>query len=381
MMKTNEEKKVMKKEKNPRSGDELHKSCRGKPAEVKEPKKKKGGDHLLVNRDDDDDDDGSDVNNDKGKRIMEEAELDQGDEETTQDSVKEKKRRKQKKVTNNYLQIKSENVPLEEERQAEEEKLSKRTRKEKKSLLVNRKEGTEGQAKDEERPQSMEGLRDKKKKRRAQNQSAPQIPEGEVKQSKRRREEGGNHMKDSTREEEEAAPKRKKRKRNKSKGEEEEPSSRRCEDEQQEQEMAVKAASRTKGTKKRKVSMEEHTQEFLPVEVKKSETTDELSTNQGFGQWTTAQFGSSEQRQKFLRLMGGFNKRFQPAAGNAGRANMAPGLQAQQLLQRGLQGEFDRAQSRRSDFGNRGTGLGFTAPPTKKFSIDISACRSVRFDD
>lgn len=102
---------------------------------------------------------------------------------------------------------------------------------------------------------------------------------------------------------------------------------------------------------------------------------------QGFGQWSTAQFSSSEQQQKFLRLMGGFKKGFQPAAASTGRANMALGTEAQQQLQQGLLGEFERAHLRRTDYNSRGAGLGFTAPSNKKFSIDINASRSIRFDD
>lgn len=79
--------------------------------------------------------------------------------------------------------------------------------------------------------------------------------------------------------------------------------------------------------------------------------------------------------------MGGFKKGFQPAAGGAEKANMAMGKDEQQQLQKGLLGEFERAHSRRMDFSNRGAGLGFTAPSNKKFSIDINASRSVRFDD
>lgn len=79
--------------------------------------------------------------------------------------------------------------------------------------------------------------------------------------------------------------------------------------------------------------------------------------------------------------MGGFKKGFQPAAMATGRENMALGKDAQQHLQQGLLGEFERAHSRRLDFNNRGAGLGFTAPSNKKFSIDINASRSVRFDD
>lgn len=106
-----------------------------------------------------------------------------------------------------------------------------------------------------------------------------------------------------------------------------------------------------------------------------------VSVRQGLGQWSTAQFDSSKQQQKFLRLMGGFKKGFQPAVATAAGSNMALGKDAQQQLQQGLLGEFDRAHSRRMDFSNRGAGLGFTGPSNKKFSIDINASRSVHFDD
>ncbi|XP_012990654.2 lysine-rich nucleolar protein 1 [Esox lucius] len=104
----------------------------------------------------------------------------------------------------------------------------------------------------------------------------------------------------------------------------------------------------------------------------------------GLGQWGTAQFDSSDQQNKFLRLMGGFKKGGQPmgaSGGMAGRANMALTKDGQQSLQQKLLGEFERAQSRRMDFTGRGAGLGFSAPSNKKFSIDINATRSVRFDD
>ena len=78
--------------------------------------------------------------------------------------------------------------------------------------------------------------------------------------------------------------------------------------------------------------------------------------------------------------MGGFKKGFQPASAGSGGANMAMGKDAQKKLQQGLLGEFERAHSRRMDYNNRGAGLGFTTP-SSKFSIDINACRSVRFDD
>ncbi|KAL6110408.1 knop1 [Pungitius sinensis] len=174
-------------------------------------------------------------------------------------------------------------------------------------------------------------------------------------------------------------------------------------------ETKMKDLSSGTGAKKRKIKEEvEHPDESTPCDVvflsKKAGNTDEVTINQerrlalqmeidkasqpqksdkplGVGQWGTAQFNSSEQQQKFLRLMGGFKKGFQPAVGSSDRANMALGKDAQQQLQQGLLGEFECAQSRRMDVSSRGSGLGFSAPANKKFSIDINACRSVRFDD
>ncbi|KAK0152068.1 Lysine-rich nucleolar protein 1 [Merluccius polli] len=101
----------------------------------------------------------------------------------------------------------------------------------------------------------------------------------------------------------------------------------------------------------------------------------------GFGQWGTARFESTEKQQKFLRLMGGFKKETQTSGPSAARPNMALARDQQQNLHQALLGEFERAQSRRLDFSGRGAGLGFSAPPSKKFSIDANATRSVRFDD
>uniref|UniRef100_A0A3Q3XRH8 Small acidic protein-like domain-containing protein n=1 Tax=Mola mola TaxID=94237 RepID=A0A3Q3XRH8_MOLML len=117
----------------------------------------------------------------------------------------------------------------------------------------------------------------------------------------------------------------------------------------------------------------------LQIEVDQASRPEKTAKPTGFGQWGTAQFNTSEQQQKFLRLMGGFKKGFQPAAGNTEKANMALGKNAQQQLQQGLLGEFERAHSRRMD--TRGAGLGFTPPSNKKFFIDINTSRSIRFDD
>ncbi|TDH15890.1 hypothetical protein EPR50_G00014110 [Perca flavescens] len=129
------------------------------------------------------------------------------------------------------------------------------------------------------------------------------------------------------------------------------------------------------------VTINQERRQALQMEIDKASQPEKPAKPATLGQWSTAQFDSSDQQQKFLRLMGGFKKGFQPATGNGGKANMALGKDAQQQLQQGLLGEFERAQSRRLDFSNRGSGLGFTAPPKNKFSIDINTCRSVRFDD
>lgn len=171
---------------------------------------------------------------------------------------------------------------------------------------------------------------------------------------------------------------------------------------QTEADVGVETDATKKKKKKKKVKEEgEEQQESPNVDVvsEKSGNTDEIDTNQerrqtdeasghenpakplGLGQWSTAEFSSSQQQQKFLRLMGGFKKGFQPAAAGTGGAHMAMGKDAQQQLQQGLLGEFERAHSRRMDFSSKGAGLGFAAPSNKKFSIDINTCRSVRFDN
>ncbi|XP_061687150.1 lysine-rich nucleolar protein 1 isoform X2 [Syngnathoides biaculeatus] len=125
------------------------------------------------------------------------------------------------------------------------------------------------------------------------------------------------------------------------------------------------------------VTINQERRHALQMEIDKAS-----QPQQGFGQWGTAQFESSQQKDKFLRLMGGFKKSFQPAAAaTMAKPNMALGKDAQDHLQQGLLGEFERAHSRRIDFNNRGAGLGFSGLSKKKFSIDVNTCRSVRFDD
>lgn len=119
----------------------------------------------------------------------------------------------------------------------------------------------------------------------------------------------------------------------------------------------------------------------MQMEIDQASQPQKPAKPSGLGQWGSAEFGSSEQQQKFLRLMGGFKKGFQPASSSGGGGNMALGRDAQKQLQQGLMGEFDRAHSRRMDSSNRGAGLGFTAPSKNKFTIDANVTRSIRFDD
>uniref|UniRef100_G3Q580 Small acidic protein-like domain-containing protein n=1 Tax=Gasterosteus aculeatus aculeatus TaxID=481459 RepID=G3Q580_GASAC len=119
----------------------------------------------------------------------------------------------------------------------------------------------------------------------------------------------------------------------------------------------------------------------LQMEIDKASQPQKSDKPTGVGQWGTAQFNSSEQQQKFLRLMGGFKKGSAPAVGSTHTANMALGKEAQQQLQQGLLGQFELAKSRRINVSNKAAGLGFSAPASKKFSIDINTRRSVRFDD
>ncbi|XP_013882321.1 lysine-rich nucleolar protein 1 [Austrofundulus limnaeus] len=128
------------------------------------------------------------------------------------------------------------------------------------------------------------------------------------------------------------------------------------------------------------VTINQERRKALQMQIDEASQPQNPTKPTGLGQWSTAQFDSSQQQQKFLRLMGGFKKGFQPAVATSGSSNMALGKDAQQQLQQGLLGEFERAHSRRMDFGSRGAGLGFAASPNKKFSIDINASRSIRFD-
>ncbi|XP_054634126.1 lysine-rich nucleolar protein 1 [Dunckerocampus dactyliophorus] len=131
------------------------------------------------------------------------------------------------------------------------------------------------------------------------------------------------------------------------------------------------------------VTINPERRQALQMEIDKASQPEQAKQPTRFSQWGTAQFESSEQQHKFLRLIGGFKQGFQSASAtvSTARTNMALCKDAQEHLQQGLMREFQHAHTRRMDSNLRGAGLGFSAPSQKKFSIDINACRSVRFDD
>ncbi|XP_032897093.1 lysine-rich nucleolar protein 1 [Amblyraja radiata] len=101
-------------------------------------------------------------------------------------------------------------------------------------------------------------------------------------------------------------------------------------------------------------------------------------------QWDSATFGSVDQKNKFLRLMGGLKSSNQPqSSGHAsGKPNMALNKQEEHKFNNILQKEFDKALNLRQ---NRGIGLGFQSPSARAatggFFIDKQASKSMKFDN
>ncbi|XP_030316070.1 lysine-rich nucleolar protein 1 [Calypte anna] len=105
----------------------------------------------------------------------------------------------------------------------------------------------------------------------------------------------------------------------------------------------------------------------------------EQDTN--FGQWSTAAFQSSEEKMKFLRLMGGFKKGSVPMenlAATTNKPNMALNREGEEKLQQALKMEFDKAMDLKQ---HRGIGLGFQPAANKKVYIDKYTSRSIKFED
>ncbi|XP_041062160.1 lysine-rich nucleolar protein 1 [Carcharodon carcharias] len=97
-------------------------------------------------------------------------------------------------------------------------------------------------------------------------------------------------------------------------------------------------------------------------------------------QWDTATFENMEQKNKFLRLMGGFKSSNLPQASSSGKHNMALNKEEEQKFNRTLQKEFDKALNLQQ---HRGIGLGFqpfSNQMNKTFFIDKNASKSKKFD-
>uniref|UniRef100_A0A8C3T754 Lysine rich nucleolar protein 1 n=1 Tax=Chelydra serpentina TaxID=8475 RepID=A0A8C3T754_CHESE len=100
-----------------------------------------------------------------------------------------------------------------------------------------------------------------------------------------------------------------------------------------------------------------------------------------FGQWSTATFESSDQKTKFLKLMGGFKKgsaSTQDPPGTTEKPNMALNKKGEETLTQTLQMEFEKAINLKQ---HRGTGLGFQPIANKKVYIDKYVSKSIKFED
>ncbi|XP_053898511.1 lysine-rich nucleolar protein 1 [Malaclemys terrapin pileata] len=100
-----------------------------------------------------------------------------------------------------------------------------------------------------------------------------------------------------------------------------------------------------------------------------------------FGQWSTATFESSDQKTKFLKLMGGFKKgsaSSQDPPGTTEKTNMALNRKGEETLKHTLQMEFEKAVNLKQ---HRGIGLGFQPIANKKVYIDKYVSKSIKFED
>ncbi|NWY91614.1 KNOP1 protein, partial [Loxia curvirostra] len=98
------------------------------------------------------------------------------------------------------------------------------------------------------------------------------------------------------------------------------------------------------------------------------------------GQWSTATFKSSEEQNKFFRLLGGFKKGsvpIQSPSATTNKPNMALNQEGEEKLQQALKMEFDKAMDLKQ---HRGIGLGFQPNANKKVYIDKYASKSIKFE-
>ena len=100
------------------------------------------------------------------------------------------------------------------------------------------------------------------------------------------------------------------------------------------------------------------------------------------GQWSEAEFGSPERKDKFLRLMGAFKN---PSTQGSGAYNLSSVRRCmtrgtEESLTERLQQQYETAMD--SSRKRRGLGLGYNPdvdPANKLFYIDKSASASVKF--
>uniref|UniRef100_A0A096LWB1 Lysine-rich nucleolar protein 1 n=1 Tax=Poecilia formosa TaxID=48698 RepID=A0A096LWB1_POEFO len=294
----------------------------------------------------------------------------------------EKKKRKEEKLKEKCVQIKPENMKVEKD---EEMPIRSNNRKKPKKET----EVSKVKLKSKKEKESKSEGNEIKAKRKKSTEDEEILPDGNVeaeemepqkKKRKRVKEEEG--VEDGVALAAEPQSKKSKRKKNSAKDGQDVNTEAKATKEQEDSQVSQKLSDvvflSAKPGNSDEVAINQERRKALQMEIEEASQPDKPAV---LGQWSTAQFDSSQQQQKFLRLMGGFKKGFQPAGAAAGGANMALGKDAQQQLQQGLLGQFERAHARKMDFSNRGAGLGFTAPSNKKFSIDINASRSVRFDD
>ena len=107
------------------------------------------------------------------------------------------------------------------------------------------------------------------------------------------------------------------------------------------------------------------------------------ATSRFLGQWGTAELDTGERQNKFLRLLGGFKaSSSQKASPGRHCVNSALNADGENQLNKTLESQFDNAMNYRVNM-QRGGGLGYSAPPgdNKKFHIDSSSSKSIKFDD
>nr|XP_005999698.2 PREDICTED: lysine-rich nucleolar protein 1 isoform X6 [Latimeria chalumnae] len=142
------------------------------------------------------------------------------------------------------------------------------------------------------------------------------------------------------------------------------------------QEEVDRESGRTKGSD---INSRRALQEEIDRESGSNPVSDRKLPASKFGQWDTATFQSSEQQQKFLRLMGGLKKssRSPELGGRLRKHVMALNQTEENTLNQSLKLQFEKAMNIRQ---RRGVGLGFQPVESKKFFIDTSASRSIKFD-